>query len=133
MKTWSQGCVICRDCIPGLFLMIKLPKCPVFGKIYQIQYKNREAVKKLGNVVVVQTYGTRMCGSIVCTSEDRLEEELRSQVGGGRDILIMSPSTLTMNTGIYKALKMLNCVGTTVFLLTLHDDVVWYVDGVLGV
>lgn len=112
--------------------MIKLSEHPTFGRIYQIQYKNRMFLHKLHDVTVIQTYGIRIEGSITCTNEHDLMRILRSLANKEKDVLIISPSTLVINSEIYKMFRILNSVGITLFLLTLQDEVVWYVDGIMA-
>lgn len=101
-----------------------------FGRIYQIPYRNRRMARGL-DAQTIQTHGMQMGGSITCTNEQELVRILRSLVGMRRDVLVVSPSTLVINADVYKMFRIMNAVGTSVFLLTLQDRPVWYADEVL--
>ncbi|CAD25648.2 hypothetical protein [Encephalitozoon cuniculi GB-M1] len=112
--------------------MIRLGENPVFGKIYQIRYRDRTAVaKRLRGVTVIQTYGMRIEGSITCTNESDLLEALRRLAPRREDVAILSPSTLIVNAEIYKMFRLLNAVGISLFLFVLQDNPVWYADEVM--
>ncbi|AFN83361.1 hypothetical protein EROM_071100 [Encephalitozoon romaleae SJ-2008] len=111
--------------------MIRLGERATFGKIYQIRYKDRMLLKRLCGVILIQTYGMKIEGSITCTSEGDLLEILKSLALKGKDIAILSPSTLIVNREIYKMFRLLNAVGISLFLFILQDDPVWYMDEVM--
>lgn len=112
--------------------MIRLGKQATFGKIYQIRHKDRMLLKRLlCGVILIQTYGIKIEGSITCTNEEDLLEILRSLARKGKDVAILSPSTLIVNGEVYKMFRLLNAVGTSLFLFILQDDPVWYVDEIM--
>lgn len=111
--------------------MIRVGECPVFGKIYQIRYRDRAMLRRLYGMTMIQTYGMRIGKSITCTSEEELVEALRSLVRSQKDIVILSPSTLVIDGSVYRMFRLLNSVGISLFLFVLQDNPVWYADEVL--
>ncbi|KAM0672192.1 hypothetical protein CWI42_081120 [Ordospora colligata] len=113
--------------------MIRLEKQPVYGKIYQIRYSNRAALDMFRDTVVIQTYGKKLDGSIICTNETDLLQILKGLMYEKRDILLLSPSTLAITNDVYKMFRRLNSVGISLFMLTLQEKPVWYADLVASI
>jgi hypothetical protein len=111
--------------------MLRLSSSPAFGKVYQVLYTSNRKLCGMKDVLLIQTYGMKIEGSITCTTETRLLEILRGHMRSTRNVVIISISTLRMSRELYKLFRMLNCLGVSLYLSTFHSRPLWYADKLL--
>lgn len=104
--------------------MKKIDKNAKFGKIIQITKGIRFFLNS--NYIVLQTFGQPLDGTVLCADKYGLKTVLLSDIG--KDIVIFSISTITVDEEIIRWMRMFTFTGRNVFVFTFEVRKLWYCD-----